>query len=141
PLLLLRGPWFPARRWFTVGGGRAVGPILPKPSRLPRPMTPLLHRIADLSIPELAGQFRTPLYVYDAQVIVERIGHLASFDVTRYAQKACSNIAILDLARRNNVMVDAVSAGEIHRALAAGYKPGFDDPPQIVYTADIFDRE
>jgi diaminopimelate decarboxylase len=104
-------------------------------------MTPLLHRIADLSIPELASQFGTPLYVYDAKVIVERIGHLASFDVTRYAQKACSNIAILDLARRNNVVVDAVSAGEIHRALAAGYKPGFDDPPQIVYTADIFDRE
>jgi diaminopimelate decarboxylase len=104
-------------------------------------MTPLLHRIADLSITELASQFGTPLYVYDAKVIVERIGHLASFDVTRYAQKACSNIAILDLARRNNVVVDAVSAGEIHRALAAGYKPGFDDPPQIVYTADIFDRE
>ncbi|WP_442484492.1 diaminopimelate decarboxylase [Aeoliella sp. SH292] len=104
-------------------------------------MTPLLHQIADLSIPKLASQFGTPLYVYDAKVIVERIGHLASFDVTRYAQKACSNIAILDLARRNNVVVDAVSAGEIHRALAAGYKPGFDDPPQIVYTADIFDRE
>jgi len=38
------------------------------------------------------------------------------------------------------VLVDAVSAGEIRRALAAGYAPS-GDPPPIVYTADIFDRE
>ena len=39
----------------------------------------------------------------------------------RYAQKANSNLAILDLMRRHGVLVDAVSAGEIQRALAAGY--------------------
>jgi diaminopimelate decarboxylase len=33
-----------------------------------------------------------------------------------------------------------VSAGEIHRALKAGYSP-HGDPPPIVYTADIFDRD
>ncbi|MCO6046476.1 diaminopimelate decarboxylase [Aeoliella sp. ICT_H6.2] len=104
-------------------------------------MTPLVHEIAGLAIPELAQQFGTPLYVYDARTILERIGHLAAFDVVRYAQKACSNIAILDLVRKNNVLVDAVSAGEIHRAMAAGYKPGFNDPPEIVYTADIFDHQ
>jgi diaminopimelate decarboxylase len=38
------------------------------------------------------------------------------------------------------VLVDAVSTGEIARALAAGYSPE-GDPPPIVYTADIFDRE
>jgi diaminopimelate decarboxylase len=37
-------------------------------------------------------------------------------------------------------LVDTVSAGEIHRALAAGYSPR-GDPPPIVYTADIFDRQ
>ena len=58
----------------------------------------------------------------------------------RYAQKACSNLAILDVMRRHDVLVDAVSAGEIHRALAAGYVPA-GNPPQIVYTADIFDHE
>ena len=52
---------------------------------------------------------------------VERIENLRSFDVIRYAQKACSNLAILDLMRRQGVLVDAVSAGEIQRALAAGY--------------------
>jgi diaminopimelate decarboxylase len=104
-------------------------------------MTPLIHKIAGIAIPELARQFGTPFYVYDASVIIERINNLASFDVVRYAQKACSNIAILDLVRRHNVVVDAVSAGEVHRALAAGYNPGFGEPPEIVYTADIFDRE
>ena len=38
------------------------------------------------------------------------------------------------------VLVDTVSAGEIRRALAAGYSPE-GDPPPIVYTADIFDAE
>src|SRR5262249_12552378 len=57
-----------------------------------------------------------------------------------YAQKACSNLAILDLMRREGVLVDAVSAGEIRRALAAGYVAA-GDPPPIAYTADIFDRE
>ena len=104
-------------------------------------MTSITQQIAGLPIPELAKQFGTPFYIYDAAVIRERIMHLASFDVIRYAQKACSNLAILDLVRKNGVLVDAVSAGEIHRALAAGYKPGFNDPPEIVYTADIFDHE
>jgi diaminopimelate decarboxylase len=104
-------------------------------------MTPLVHEIAGLGIPELARQFGTPFYAYDTATIIRQVNHLASFDVVRYAQKACSNIAILDLVRRHGVLVDAVSAGEIHRALAAGYKPGFGEPPEIVYTADIFDHE
>jgi len=98
------------------------------------------HDIAGIPITELATKFGTPTYVYDAATIVERVNDLKQFDVIRYAQKACSNIAILDLVRRNGVVVDAVSAGEIHRALAAGYKFG-GEPPQIVYTADIFDRD
>ncbi|HEX6960817.1 MAG TPA: diaminopimelate decarboxylase [Lacipirellula sp.] len=97
--------------------------------------------IAGHSVAELARRFGTPLFVYDAAIIAERIADLAAFDVVRYAQKACSNLAILDLVRRHGAVVDAVSAGEIQRALAAGFKAGFDEPPQIVYTADIFDRE
>ena len=93
------------------------------------------------SVAELARQFGTPTFVYEAAKIVERINDLAAFDVTRYAQKAASNLALLDLVRRHGVVVDAVSAGEVRRALAAGYTPGPGEPPQIVYTADIFDRE
>lgn len=94
-------------------------------------------KIAGVPIRELVARFGTPTYVYDAARILERVDDLRRFDLIRYAQKACSNIAILDLLRRRGVAVDAVSAGEIYRALAAGYTPG-GDPPAIVYTADIF---
>jgi diaminopimelate decarboxylase len=101
-----------------------------------------LTDIAGQPIPKLARQFGTPAYIYDAAPIVRRINDLKSFDVIRFAQKACSNLAILDLVRRHGVLLDAVSAGEIHRAIAAGFKPGqADNPTEIVYTADIFDRD
>jgi diaminopimelate decarboxylase len=98
------------------------------------------REIAGVPVAALAQEFGTPVYVYDAAKIVERIRDLQAFDVVRYAQKACSNIAILDLVRRHGVVVDAVSAGEIHRALKAGYAT-HGKPHPIVYTADIFDRD
>lgn len=102
----------------------------------------VLTEIAGQSIPELARQFGTPVYVYDAAKIVERLNDLKAFDVVRFAQKSCSNLAILDLVRRHGGIVDCVSAGEAIRAMAAGFKPGQEQhPPQMVYTADIFDRE
>ena len=89
----------------------------------------------------LADQFGTPLWVYDAATIRERIAQLKAFDTVRFAQKACSNIHILSLMRAQGVAVDAVSRGEILRALAAGFKAGFDEPAQIVFTADVFDED
>jgi len=96
--------------------------------------------IAGVAVTQIAREFGTPTYVYDAAAIRQRIHTLRRFDVIRYAQKANSNLAILDLCRREGVLVDAVSAGEIARALRAGY-PATGDPEPIVYTADIFDRE
>ncbi len=89
----------------------------------------------------LADQFATPLWVYDAATIRERIGQLQAFDTIRFAQKACSNVHILQLMRERGVSVDSVSRGEILRALAAGFQPGVDDQghAQIVFTADVFD--
>jgi diaminopimelate decarboxylase len=46
---------------------------------------------------------------------------LKAFDTIRYAQKANSNMHLLRLMREQGVRVDAVSLGEIERALAAGY--------------------
>jgi len=96
--------------------------------------------IAGVAVAELARRFGTPTFVYDAAAITRRIEDLRMFDTVRYAQKACSNLAILDLVRRNGPLVDAVSAMEIRRALAAGYTAE-GSPPPIVYTADIFDAE
>lgn len=91
----------------------------------------------------LAKRFGTPLWIYDAAVIRRQIARLGRFDVVRYAQKACSNIHILSLMRQAGLAVDAVSRGELHRAIAAGYGTcGHPDsePEDIVYTADLIDR-
>jgi diaminopimelate decarboxylase len=83
----------------------------------------------------LAAQYGTPLWVYDEATIRNRIAQLSSFDVVRFAQKANSNTHILRLMRSAGVAIDAVSLGEIERALAAGY-----EPDAIVFTADVLDR-
>jgi diaminopimelate decarboxylase len=87
----------------------------------------------------LAEMFGTPLWAYDADTIRAQIARLRRFDVIRYAQKSCSNTHILRLMRQEGVLVDAVSLGEIERALAAGYQVGEADQP-IVFTADLLDR-
>jgi len=93
----------------------------------------------DQSISSLAAQFGTPLWVYDAATIRSRIASLRQFDTIRFAQKACSNTHILRLMREEGVKVDAVSAGEIERALHAGYTTGGVNS-EIVFTADVIDR-
>jgi diaminopimelate decarboxylase len=84
---------------------------------------------------KLAREHGTPLWVHDAQIIERRIADLAGFDTVRYAMKANSSLAILGVVRRSGALVDAVSAGEIARALASGFAPH-----EIVFTADLFDR-
>jgi diaminopimelate decarboxylase len=96
----------------------------------------LRSEIAGVAVEEIRRQFGTPTYVYDAERIRQQVANLRAFDVVRYAQKACSNLAVLDLVRRAGAAVDSVSAGEIRRALAAGY-----NSTDIVYTADIFTDE
>jgi len=89
---------------------------------------------------QLADNFNTPLWVYDAATISQRIAELQAFDTVRFAQKACSNIHVLQLMRAQGVKVDAVSRGEVLRALAAGYQGGFGEPSDIVFTADVMDE-
>jgi diaminopimelate decarboxylase len=89
----------------------------------------------DALLARLARENGTPLFVYSAATIRARVSELEGFDVVRYAQKANSNLAILSLLRGEGVLVDAVSAGEVARALRAGFAP-----EEIVFTADLFDR-
>jgi diaminopimelate decarboxylase len=113
-------------------------------------MKNLISHIGGLPIPQLAQRFGTPAFIYERAVIEKRIAELKVFEVIRFAQKACSNLAILALMKRNGVLVDAVSAGEIYRALKVGYSghgsssvPGAAHaaPPGIVFTADLFDED
>ncbi len=95
----------------------------------------MTRALDDALLVRLAREHGTPLWVYDAGTIADRVASLRGFDVVRYAQKANGNLAILRLMKRLGVELDAVSAGEIERALAAGF-----DAREVVFTADLFDR-
>ncbi|URJ29189.1 diaminopimelate decarboxylase [Blochmannia endosymbiont of Camponotus modoc] len=92
------------------------------------------------SLKKLHQKYKGPVWVYDASIIINRITQLKQFDVIRYAQKSCSNIHILRLMHNYEVKVDAVSLGEIERALLAGFKTG-KQSNEIVFTADILEEE
>jgi diaminopimelate decarboxylase len=94
---------------------------------------------SDRLLADVARAVGTPFWIYDAGVIRRQVDRLRGFDTIRYAQKANSNTSILRLMRECGVAVDAVSAGEVERALAAGYVPGGEEA-EIVFTADIIDR-
>jgi diaminopimelate decarboxylase len=80
----------------------------------------------------------TPFWLYEAEPMRERVRQLQAFDRIRFAQKANSNVHVLRVLREMDVLVDAVSLGEIERALRAGYLPG-TAAHEIVFTADIID--
>lgn len=87
----------------------------------------VLH-IGNLSTEELAARFGTPLYVYDAAVIRRQaakvLGAFAGLPFRPfYAMKANSNLAILRMLRAEGFGCDAVSPGEIHLAMRAGFGP------------------
>ena len=87
----------------------------------------------------LATAHGTPLWIYDADTIRSHVESLHMFDTVRFAQKACSNTHILRMLRGLGVQLDAVSAGEIQRALHAGYNAR-GEHAGIVFTADEIDN-
>jgi diaminopimelate decarboxylase len=84
---------------------------------------------------QLAEQFGSPLYVYDAEKIQSQYNRLtkafSKVDKLRinYAMKALSNIAILQLLKEMGSGLDTVSIQEVLLGLHAGY-----DPEKIFYT-------
>ncbi|HCT3536364.1 diaminopimelate decarboxylase [Enterobacter hormaechei] len=105
---------------------------------MPRPLNQTETDLNPDNLLRLPAEFGCPVWVYDAQIVREKIAALHQFDVVRFAQKACSNIHILRLMREQGVKVDSVSLGEIERALAAGFDPKADSDA-IVFTADLID--
>ena len=101
-----------------------------------------MNPFSNALLQSLARQHGTPLWVYDAATIRARIAELRAFDTIRFAQKANSNIHLLRLMREQGVVVDAVSRGEILRALAAGFTANVNaqGASGIVFTADLFDH-
>ncbi|MDE2313146.1 MAG: diaminopimelate decarboxylase, partial [Elusimicrobia bacterium] len=76
----------------------------------------------------LAARFGTPLYVYSRKAVLEKLARLrAAFGspspLICYALKANSNRAFCRILSGAGCGAEAVSGGEIARALAAGFKP------------------
>jgi diaminopimelate decarboxylase len=101
-------------------------------------MSLLRQTIANIPVPEIAQQFGTPVYVYDSQPILQRIDDLRKFDVIRFAQKACSNLAILDSHASEGRASWWTRSARV-RSIGRSWRPDIvpqGDPPGIVYTAD-----
>lgn len=84
---------------------------------------------------QLAEQFGSPLYVYDAEKIQSQYlrlkGAFSKVERLRinYAVKALSNLAILQLLKQMGSNLDTVSIQEVQLGLHAGFQP-----QQIIYT-------
>ena len=83
-----------------------------------------------------AEKYGTPLYIYDADLIVKRYKELYEYIKwpklkILYAMKANYNIGILDLLKKNKAFLDTVSPAEVHLALKLGFKK-----EDILFTAN-----
>ena len=79
-----------------------------------------VHSVSTETLTGLARAHGTPIYVYDLRTVVDRVAAFEGFDVVRYAIKANSNLAVLATLRAAGVRCEAVSAGEVRRALKKG---------------------
>lgn len=82
----------------------------------------------DVPVQEIAEEFGTPLYLYSKQQLIDNYRAIDSAfaevdHITCYALKANSNLELLKILAKEGAGADAVSAGEIHFALKAGFSP------------------
>lgn len=82
----------------------------------------------DVDLESIARQWGTPLYVYSASAIEQKIAAVKKAldfgpHLITYAVKANDNLSILRLMAVNGLGADTVSEGEIRRALMAGVEP------------------
>ncbi len=94
----------------------------PRPFSYPKPGSAL--SCGRISLETLARRFGTPLYIYSASQIVERLRLFQAAFARRdhlicYAVKANSSLAILKLLAVNGAGFDIVSGGELERTLVA----------------------
>ena len=92
---------------------------------LPAPASSTAATLDGVDLAALAAQLGTPLHAYSASAILARIEGLQfalqSLDASiRYAVKANSNLAVLQLMAAAGVGADIVSSGELRRCLHAG---------------------
>jgi diaminopimelate decarboxylase len=87
---------------------------------------------------KLAGQYGTPLYVYDGELIARNYRRFFDAFSSRfhnvkifYACKANTSLAVCSLIRELGAGADVVSAGELKTVIAAGISPD-----EVLYTSN-----
>lgn len=99
------------------------------------------YQIGGVNALELAEQFGSPLYVYDAQIMRDKYKRMTdAFSGTRlkinYACKALTNLNVLKLFQEMGSGLDTVSIQEVWLGLRAGFAPS-----DIIYTPNCVSME
>jgi len=99
-------------------------------------MSNALTQLENQRLIELADTYHTPLYVFEEAVIRARCRELKSAisypqTVIRYACKALTLQAILQIVRDEGLWIDASSLNEVLRTLRAGFHPD-----EVYYTGE-----
>lgn len=99
------------------------------------------YQIQGLDLLQVAEEFGSPLYVYDADKIEQQYKQLSTAFgkvklKVKYACKALTNLSILKLLRANGAGLDTVSIQEVMLGLRAGFKPA-----EILYTPNCVSFE
>ena len=90
--------------------------------------------IQNIPLQQLAQQYGTPLYIYDADIILRQLctfrQAFEGIDLQIfYAAKALTNINILRFMQQQGTGLDTVSLAEVQMGLQAGFSP-----EQIIFT-------
>lgn len=83
------------------------------------------YYIQGIPVADICNEFGTPLYVYDADIIIRQLNALKTAFANaplrvKFAAKALTNMSVLKLLHRNGAGVDVVSIEEARLALRAG---------------------
>ncbi len=104
-------------------------------------VTDSLNFFQGINAVELAEKYGTPLYVYNEKILREKcrdLKQLVTYPhfVVDYSAKANSSLALLEIIKSEGLEADAVSPGEIHIELMAGFKPN-----EIFYICNNVSKE
>lgn len=92
------------------------------------------YEAGNVKLLAIAEEFGTPLYVYDANTILQKYAQLnKAFQPLKvklkYACKALNNVNVLKLLKQAGSGLDTVSINEVYLGLRAGF-----DPKEIIFT-------
>jgi len=92
------------------------------------------YQVQGVNLIDVAQEFGTPLYVYDAEKIASQLNSMKSAFSglkvkVKYAAKSLTNISILKFLKKKGAELDAVSIQEAQIGIQAGFLP-----EEILYT-------